>query len=254
MTEQFIKFPRFYLTVPSPCPYLPDRLEQKIFTELKENHALELNNSLSKIGFRRSQKVAYKPACEDCDACLSVRISVNQFKPTRSMRRVWRNNEDLEATDYPPTATKEQFALLSHYLDRRHVEGGMAGMGREDYSTMVEETSVATRVMEFRQQTEQGERAPLIGACLTDMLDDGLSMIYSYYDPEMPNRSLGTQMILHHIDWAQRLNLPYVYLGYWIAQSDKMSYKARFQPLEKYEDDAWSRFGPTPSGPKSLDD
>jgi leucyl-tRNA---protein transferase len=239
LTEQFIKFPRFYLTVPSPCPYLPDRLEQKIFTELKETHASELNNSLSKIGFRRSQKVAYKPACEDCDACLSVRISVNAFKPSRTMRRISRNNADLVATDYPSTATREQFALLSEYLDNRHAEGGMAGMGREDYTTMVEETPVDTRVVEFRKHADDGDREPLMGACLTDMLDDGLSMIYSYYNPEQKDRSLGTQMILHHIDWAQRLGLPYVYLGYWIEESEKMNYKARFQPLEAYKNDTW---------------
>jgi arginyl-tRNA--protein-N-Asp/Glu arginylyltransferase len=239
LTEQFIKFPRFYLTVPSECPYLPDRFEQKIFTELKEGHATELNNSLSKIGFRRSQKVAYKPACENCNACLSVRINVNEFKPSRTMRRVLRNNNDLITTDYPSTATHEQYDLLSQYLNSRHAEGGMAGMSREDYSTMVEETPIDTRVIEFRKPSENGDREPLIGACLTDMLDDGLSMIYSFYDPKLSERSFGTQMILHHIDWAQRLGLPFVYLGYWIEESEKMSYKARFQPLEAYENDAW---------------
>jgi arginyl-tRNA--protein-N-Asp/Glu arginylyltransferase len=239
LTDQFIKFPRFYLTVPSACPYLDDRLEQKIFTELKEGQATDLNNSLSKIGFRRSQKVAYKPACEGCDACLSVRINVDAFQPSRTMRRVSRYNADLVATDYPPAATHEQYDLLSQYLNSRHAEGGMAGMSREDYSTMVEETPVDTRLVEFRKPSENGDRQPLIGACVSVLLDDGLSIIYRFYDPEMSDRSFGTQMILHHIDWAQQLGLPYVYLGYWIEESDKMSYKARFQPLEAYENDAW---------------
>ena len=239
MTEQFIKFPRFYLTVPSPCPYLPDRMEQKIFTELKDGHASELNNSLSKIGFRRSQKVAYKPACEDCEACLSVRIDVNRFTPSRTMRRIWRNNTDLEVADYPPVATNEQYALLSRYLDDRHPEGGMAGMTREDYATMAEETTVSTRLVEFRPRSSTGERAPLAGACITDMLDDGLSMIYSFYDATQDRRSLGTAMILYHIDWAQQMGLPYVYLGYWIENSGKMSYKEKFQPLQAYSEDLW---------------
>ena len=241
MTDQFIKFPRFYLTVPSACPYLPNRFEQKIFTELKEDTAIELNDSLSKIGFRRSQKVAYKPACEDCNACLSVRIVVDEFVRSRTMRRVWKNNLDLEVADYPSSGTMEQYDLLSRYLDSRHAEGGMAGMSAADYATMVEETPVNTRLVEFRRRNLHDDDEPLVAACLTDVLNDGVSMIYSFYDPAMRERSLGTQVILYHIEWARRLGLPYVYLGYWIEQSDKMNYKSRFRPLEMYVDDLWQR-------------
>ncbi len=243
MTDQFIRFPRFYLTVPSPCPYLPGRLEQKIFTELKQPHAKELNDSLSKVGFRRSQKVAYKPACEGCSACISVRIAVNEFEPGRNMRRILKRNGDLVETTVPPHATLEQFDLLTRYLDTRHSDGGMAGMSAMDYATMVEETPVSTNLVEYRAHNldPTRETSPLLAACLTDVLDDGLSMIYSFYETAEIDRSLGTYMILSHIEWAKRLGLSYVYLGYWIEGSAKMEYKARFQPLELYSEDGWHR-------------
>ncbi|MFN3232118.1 MAG: arginyltransferase [Alphaproteobacteria bacterium] len=243
MTDQFIRFPRFYLTVPSPCPYLPDRLEQKIFTELKQPHARELNDSLSKVGFRRSQKVAYKPACEGCNACISVRIAVDDFRPGRNLRRIARRNGDLVESTVPAHATLEQFDLLTRYLDTRHSDGGMAGMNAMDYATMVEETPVNTKIVEYRAHNLDPARdtSPLSAACLTDVLDDGLSMIYSFYNPAEVDRSLGTYMILSHIEWAKSLGLPYVYLGYWIEGSAKMEYKARFQPLEMYSEDGWHR-------------
>ena len=243
MTDQFIRFPRFYLTVPSACPYLPGRLEQKIFTELKEPHAQELNDSLSKVGFRRSQKVAYKPACDGCHACISVRIPVKDFEPNRTMRRIARRNGDLTQTPVPAHATLEQFELLTTYLNSRHSNGGMAGMTAMDYATMVEETPVSTYLVEYRRRMLDplNPRDPLIGTCLSDVLDDGVSMIYSFYTPDATDRSLGTYMIMSHIEWARKLGLPYVYLGYWIAGSDKMAYKAKFQPLEMYADDAWRK-------------
>ena len=243
MTDQFIRFPRFYLTVPSPCPYLPGRLEQKIFTELKDPHAQELNDSLSKVGFRRSQKVAYKPACDGCNACISVRIPVNEFKPGRTMRKVWKRNGDLTQRTLSSHATLEQFELLTRYLNSRHSNGGMAGMTAMDYATMVEETPVDTFLVEYRKRSLDPMTPvdPLVGACLSDVLDDGVSMIYSFYDPEATDRSLGTYMIMAHVEWARKLGLPYVYLGYWISGSDKMAYKAKFQPLEMYADDTWRK-------------
>lgn len=241
MTDQFLKFPRFYLTVPSGCPYLSNRIEQKIFTELKGPQASDLNNSLSKVGFRRSQRVIYKPACEGCNDCLSVRIEVDKFRPGRTMRRVSKRNGDLVETPVHAHATLEQFELLKRYLKQRHSEGGMAGMTAMDYATMVEETPVETYLVEYRKRQLEPSREydPLIGACLTDVLDDGLSMIYSFYEPNAGERSLGTHMILSHIEWARRLGLPYVYLGYWIHQSEKMAYKARFQPAQVYMEDGW---------------
>ena len=234
--------------MPSPCPYLPDRLEQKIFTELKEPHAQELSDSLSKVGFRRSQRVAYKPACEGCQACVSVRIVVKDFDPGKTMRRIARRNGDLIQNSVPPHATLEQYDLLTQYLDTRHSDGGMAGMTAMDYATMVEETPVSTQLIEYRKRdlsADSDASGALMGACLSDMLDDGISMIYSFYDPNAQDRSLGTQMILAHVEWAHRLGLPYVYLGYWIEGADKMAYKARFQPLEFYTDDGWERRDPS---------
>lgn len=242
MTDQFLKFPRFYLTVPSTCPYLSDRVEQKIFTELKGPQASELNNSLSKVGFRRSQRVIYKPACDGCSQCLSVRILVDDFHPGRTMRRVSKKNSDLLETPLHAHATLEQYDLLKRYLDDRHSEGGMAGMTAMDYATMVEETPVDTFMVEYRKRDlEPGGKGygTLLAACLTDVLDDGVSMIYSFYDPDQTDRSMGTHMILAHIEWARRLGLPYVYLGYWIQNSEKMNYKARYQPAQVYTDDGW---------------
>ena len=242
MTDQFLKLPRFYLTVPAPCPYLPNRMEQKVFTELRGPQAEELNDSLSKVGFRRSQKVAYKPACDGCKACVSVRILVDEFEPGRTMRRISRRNADLLELIEPSHATLEQYELLSDYLEERHWDGGMAGMTALDYATMVEETTVATQLVEYRVRNLDDparREGPLKGACLTDVLDDGLSMIYSFYDTDAERRSLGTYMILAHIEWARRLGLPYVYLGYWVAGSPKMEYKTKFRPMEAYVDDCW---------------
>ena len=246
MTQHSRDTPQFYLTAPSPCPYLAGREERKVFTHLVGERAPELNDLLTHGGFRRSQSIAYRPACETCRACVSVRVVVEDFRPTRSMRRVLDRNSDLVAEMRVPVPTSEQYSVFRGYLDSRHRDGGMADMTVLDYAMMVEDSHVDTRIVEFRRRgpdsriTGRGN-GPLLGVALTDLLSDGLSMVYSFFDPDAGARSLGTFIILDHIARARRLGLPYVYLGYWVKGSKKMDYKGRFLPQERLTGDGWTR-------------
>jgi leucyl-tRNA---protein transferase len=239
-------FPQFFITAPSPCPYLDGRLERKVFTHLVSADAQQLHDSLSQGGFRRSQNIAYRPACEGCSACVSIRIPAARMKWKRSFRRTWRANCDLTGQIASAKATSEHYALFRRYLDARHGEGGMADMTLLDFAAMVEETFVDTRLIEYRLRPKISLAGPdnrqgrLVGVALTDVLKDGLSMIYSFFDPDFSMRSLGTFMILEHVDRAQRLGLEYVYLGYWVIGSSKMDYKARFLPQERLLRDGWT--------------
>lgn len=238
-----IRFPRFFVTSPAPCPYLPGRSERKVFTELKGPHAEQLNEALGRIGFRRSQTVAYRPSCLDCQACVSVRVSALDFDESASQRRALRRNGDLIATECRPWATEEQFELLRHYLGDRHPDGGMTSMDEMDFADMVEHTPVSSTMIEYREPLPNGQPGRLIGACLTDRQNDGLSMIYSFYDAQHPMRTgLGNYIILDHIRRAAAEGLPYVYLGYWVEGSPRMQYKVRYRPLEKLTRDGWVRF------------
>jgi arginine-tRNA-protein transferase len=236
------RFPKFFVTSPSPCPYLPGRIERKVFTELSGHQAGELNEALGRIGFRRSQSVAYRPSCIDCSACVSVRVVTDEFAPTRTQRRLIRRNADLEVTACKPWTTEEQYALLRRYLAVRHPGGGMAEMDENDFADMVEQTPVRTYLVEYREPSVNGRPGKLVGACLSDQQNDGLSMIYSFYDVDADARKgLGSTIILDHIVRAARAGLPYVYLGYWVDGSDRMAYKAQFQPLEVLGRDGWRR-------------
>lgn len=236
--------PQFYLTSPAPCPYLPGREERKVFTHLVGKRATALNDTLTQSGFRRSQTIAYRPACEDCRACVSVRVKVEDFQPSRNMRRILDVNADLIGHATQPEPSSEQYSLFRAYLDTRHSDGGMADMSVLDYSMMIEDSHVETRVVEYRPRgidtflNGRGD-GPLMAVCLTDVLSDGLSMVYSYYDMSQPDRSLGTFMILEHIERARRMGLPHVYLGYWVDGSRKMAYKARFLPQERLGMQGW---------------
>lgn len=240
-----VRFPRFFVTSPAPCPYLPGRSERKVFTELKGPNSDQLNEALGRIGFRRSQTVAYRPSCSNCSACVSVRVVTGGFEPSSTQRKNLRRNGDLVTTECRPWATEEQFDLLQRYLGVRHPGGGMASMDEIDYADMVEHTPVSSYVIEYREPSEDGEPGRLIGACLTDRQSDGLSMIYSFYDPEHEARSgLGNYIILDHIRRAAEQDLPYVYLGYWVEGSDRMRYKIRYRPMERLTRDGWQQFSP----------
>ncbi len=236
--------PQFYVTAPQPCPYLEGRMERKLFTALQGDGAERLNDTLSKQGFRRSQNVLYRPSCAECSACLSARIKVADFEPSRSQARVQRRNGWLRRRATSPWATEEQFALFRRYLDSRHAAGGMADMDLFEFAAMVEETPVRSRLIEYADpEGARHEDRGLHAVCLTDILDDGLSMVYSFFDPTMEKASLGTYVILDHIAIARELGLPYVYLGYWVPGSPKMGYKSRFSGLEIYHRGHWKTMG-----------
>lgn len=239
------RFPRFFVTTPAPCPYLPGKTERKVFTELTGQHATELNDALGRIGFRRSQGVAYRPSCIDCQACISVRVVAGELQPSATQRKMMRKHSDLEVTACKPWTTEEQYELLRRYLRARHPGGGMADMDESDFSDMVEQSPVKTFVVEYREPSVDGQPGKLVGACLTDQQADGLSMIYSFFEPDDPKRpGLGTYIILDHIMRAGRAGLPYVYLGYWVEDSPRMAYKGRFRPLERLGPNGWHRFEP----------
>jgi leucyl-tRNA---protein transferase len=209
-----------------------------VFTHLIGRRAVSLNDALTQSGFRRSQTIAYRPACENCRACVSVRVLVDDFQPGRTMRRVLARNSDLTARLAPAQATSDQYSLFRGYVDSRHGDGGMADMSVLDFSMMVEDSHVETRMIEYRRRTPEGEEE-LIACCLTDVLADGLSMVYSFYEPDHPTRSLGVYMILDHIERTRALGLPHLYLGYWVEGSRKMDYKSRFLPQERLGLNGW---------------
>ncbi|MDO8983929.1 arginyltransferase [Cypionkella sp.] len=236
--------PQFYVTAPQPCPYLEGRMERKLFTALQGDQAQRLNDSLSKQGFRRSQNVLYRPSCAECSACLSARIRVADFKPSRTQRKILKNAAHLRRNATSPWATEDQFTLFRRYLDARHADGGMADMDVFEFAAMIEETPIKSRVIEYTRAGGPGESGrPLACVALTDVFDDGLSMVYSFYDPDMIDLSLGTFAILDHIAIAREAGLPYVYLGYWVPGSRKMNYKAGFNALEIFKHGAWQDIG-----------
>jgi arginyl-tRNA--protein-N-Asp/Glu arginylyltransferase len=244
VTQHSRDTPQFYLTAPSPCPYLAGKEERKVFTHLVGERAAELNNILTQGGFRRSQSIAYRPACEGCRACVSVRVVTNDFRPTQSMRRIVRRNADVASEMRIAVPTSEQYAIFRAYLDSRHRDGGMADMTVLDYAMMVEDSHIETRIIEYRRRERGNAKrgsGELLAIALTDVLGDGLSMVYSFFEPDEAARSLGTFMVLDHIARAQRMGLAYVYLGYWVRGSRKMDYKSRFLPQERLMPDGWAR-------------
>ena len=230
---------QFYVTASQPCPYLTGRIERKLFTSLQGVDASILNNSLSKQGFRRSQNVLYRPACIACTACLSARIDVQKFEPSKSQRRILRRNASLQRRPNAPWATEKQYNLFRSYLSSRHAEGGMVDMDIFEFAAMIEETPVTSRVMEYT-----GSEGNLKAVCLTDVLDDGLSLVYSFFDTSVPRNSVGTFIILDHIDFARAAGLPYIYLGYWVQGSEKMAYKTQFSGVEVFHNQKWTSFDP----------
>ena len=249
MTDQSKFFPDFHVTMAQPCPYLPGRLERKLFTHLTPEKPAAFIDKLLRSGFRRSQNVAYLPYCSDCSSCVSVRIIVDDFQPGKSFKRLKRRNLDLVAKRVERKATPEHYVLFERYIDNRHGDGGMADMDEFDFAMMIEESEADTFLTEYRLSPNQsddgisatlsGKQGPLAAVALCDRLSDGISMVYSFFDPDLGGRSLGSYMILEHVDYAIRQGLPYLYLGYWIDGCRKMSYKSRFMPQQHLTPDGW---------------
>ena len=234
---------QFYVTIPAPCPYLDGQQERKVFTQLDPLSGPQLNDYLTHSGFRRSQNVIYRPACETCSACKSLRVVTNEFKPSTSARRTLRKNADITREICEPFATREQFDILQTYLLSRHAGGGMTDMDFTRYETMVEECASRTLIIEYRDAEHT-----LIACCLVDELSDGLSMVYSFFDPALTKRSLGKYMILDHINLCRSERLPYLYLGYWVKDSPKMNYKSGFRPAQVLTAAGWSDIEDHPEG------
>jgi len=241
-----VPFQQFFATAAVPCPYVPGRDERKLIVELAGRAGPGFYDDLSRAGFRRSHRFAYRPACRSCAACVPVRIAVERFAHTRSTRRVrnlnagapnGRNGGPLAGRLLAPRATIEQFELFAAYQRSRHADSDMAAMSYADYRGMVEDSAVRTAIVESR--TPEGA---LVAVSLIDRLDDGISAVYSFYDPTHHRRSLGTWCILWLVEECRRAGLAYVYLGYWIAESPKMAYKARFPALERLADGHWIPF------------
>ena len=250
MTDQSYRFPRFFVTAPAPCPYLPGRTERKVFAELKGEDTQAMAEALGRIGFRRSQNVVYRPSCDGCQACVSVRVPTARFAPGRTQRKLLAAHADLEVHACEPWATEEQWALLRRYLAARHPGGGMAAMDAHDFADMVEQSPIDTVVVEYREPGRDGQLGRLVGCCITDKQADGLSMIYSFYEPETAQgannahrkghrKGLGNFIIMDHITRAANAGLPYVYLGYWVADCGRMAYKTKFRPVEALIGGAW---------------
>lgn len=225
----------FYATKPMPCDYLPDRTESKTAVDLNGPNAQGWANVLSRAGFRRSHNVCYIPSCPDCNACVSVRICVDRFKPSKKMKKTLRQNETAVVCFMPNVATAEQYDLFKTYLAARHAGSAMESMFFEEYRAMIEDSPVDSCLMEIRY----GRDARLSGVMLADVLDDGLSAVYSFFDPGHAYQSLGTFMILELIEQTRRQHKPYVYLGYLIRELSNMTYKERFEPLEYCRAGQW---------------
>ena len=237
MRHSLPKNPQFYVTAPQDCPYLKKQVERKLFTALYGSNSRRLNNSLSKQGFRRSQNVIYRPSCSNCNACMSARIPSEELQQSKSQKRIRIRNKDITRVVNPPLATDPQYDLFKRYINTRHPNGGMSDMDANDFTAMIEETNVESKIVEY--YINKNGTLELISFSLVDILDDGISMVYSVFDPDMKERSLGTYMIIDHNDLALEMKLRFVYLGYWVKGSSKMDYKIRFSPLELFTNDKW---------------
>jgi len=227
----------FSVTSPIPCPYLEGKIERRLVTNLCNKDSIPLHDRLSRAGFRRSHNLVYAPVCDSCSACIAVRCLVNEFKTSNSQRRILRLNQNLNVIETPAQATAERFELFSMYQTSRHTGGDMATMDYYDFQALIEETPVVTSIIDFYDPEDT-----LIGGCLVDIMDDGLSAVYSYFHPDYKKNSLGSYIILWLIKRAKQLSLPYLYLGYWVSGSQKMVYKDKFQPLEYYNTNGWQKF------------
>jgi len=229
-----------------PCPYLGGKVERNLFTELNGAQAQRLHDQLAQAGFRRSHHIVYRPACPGCNGCVPVRVPVDAFRMTRSQRRVWNRNRDLNVTATIPRASEEHFDLFTRYQNTRHSGGEMATMSFADFRAMIEDSVVQTELVTIRDSNGK-----LVGACLTDLLTHGYSAVYSYFDPDEDQRSLGTYCVLWLLERARHRGLNHLYLGYWIAECAKMTYKSRFQPVEHLGPNGWKQ-GPLPDSTPSL--
>ena len=228
----------FYATPPHACSYLSDRTAVTVFADPDFPKDRRLYTVLSQHGFRRSGEHIYRPHCPGCAACVPVRVPVHELRARRSQRRTLQRNADVQVTARPPVFHPEHFALYERYLASRHRGGGMDNPTPERYLEFLTSPWAETVFLEYR--APEG----VIAVSVVDVLDDGLSAVYTFFDPDLPRRSLGVLAVLREIEEARAMGLDYLYLGYWIEQSRKMSYKTEYQPLEYLVDGTWTREPP----------
>lgn len=231
---------QFYVTTPYPCGYLEGRQAQSLIAA--PHHLIDnrVYSELIQLGFRRSGKFAYRPHCENCTACIPVRLPVAAFKPSRSQRRAWKHHANLTVEVLDLHYSEEHFRLYRDYQHSRHTGGGMDADGADQYRNFLAQSNVETVLVEFR------ENGMLKIVSVVDCVRDGLSAVYTFYDCSDTTASYGTYSILWLAEWCQRLHLPYLYLGYWIGESRKMAYKKSFVPLEALLDGEWQRLEKNP--------
>jgi arginyl-tRNA--protein-N-Asp/Glu arginylyltransferase len=232
---------RLFVTPEHPCSYLEDRQAVTAFVDPATDMGGNLYTRLSQNGFRRSGRHVYRPSCRGCRACVPVRVPVDAFRPDRRFRKTARRNEDLRIAQVPPVRTDEIYDLYARYIEGRHGDGDMAPPSRSQFDGFLSAAWSPTRFVTFRAPDDV-----LLAVAVVDQLGDGLSAIYTFFEPEADRRSLGTFAILWQIEHARALGLPYVYLGYWIAESPKMRYKLDFRPSELFLDGQWRRVDDSP--------